>query len=109
MGPGGVLDQHDKLLTRKYGDNEAKRMASAQAAWGKVKPPHKAMMTAFLQLRMPIIFVLRAEEKTKPDANGVPKNFGWMPLQDGRFIYEDRKSTRLNSSHEIPSRMPSSA
>ena len=23
--------------------------------------------------------------------------------------YEDRKSTRLNSSHEIPSRMPSSA
>ena len=25
------------------------------------------------------------------------------------FIQEDRKSTRLNSSHEIPSRMPSSA
>ena len=24
-------------------------------------------------------------------------------------IQEDRKSTRLNSSHEIPSRMPSSA
>ena len=23
--------------------------------------------------------------------------------------YQDRKSTRLNSSHEIPSRMPSSA
>ena len=25
------------------------------------------------------------------------------------FAIEDRKSTRLNSSHEIPSRMPSSA
>ena len=25
------------------------------------------------------------------------------------FDIEDRKSTRLNSSHEIPSRMPSSA
>ena len=24
-------------------------------------------------------------------------------------LYQDRKSTRLNSSHEIPSRMPSSA
>ena len=24
-------------------------------------------------------------------------------------VFEDRKSTRLNSSHEIPSRMPSSA
>ena len=30
------------------------------------------------------------------------ENFGLMKL-------EDRKSTRLNSSHEIPSRMPSSA
>ena len=26
-----------------------------------------------------------------------------------RLAYQDRKSTRLNSSHEIPSRMPSSA
>ena len=26
-----------------------------------------------------------------------------------RIIWPDRKSTRLNSSHEIPSRMPSSA
>ena len=25
------------------------------------------------------------------------------------FLFIDRKSTRLNSSHEIPSRMPSSA
>ena len=25
------------------------------------------------------------------------------------LVYPDRKSTRLNSSHEIPSRMPSSA
>ena len=31
--------------------------------------------------------------------------FGEMPEK----IWEDRKSTRLNSSHEIPSRMPSSA
>ena len=29
------------------------------------------------------------------------------PLKDG--VIADRKSTRLNSSHEIPSRMPSSA
>ena len=28
---------------------------------------------------------------------------------DGNFSLGDRKSTRLNSSHEIPSRMPSSA
>ena len=36
-----------------------------------------------------------------------------MALRASRYLYniveEDRKSTRLNSSHEIPSRMPSSA
>ena len=31
------------------------------------------------------------------------------PIVTGKQQYPDRKSTRLNSSHEIPSRMPSSA
>ena len=31
----------------------------------------------------------------------------WVVAKEG--IKQDRKSTRLNSSHEIPSRMPSSA
>ena len=30
-------------------------------------------------------------------------------MTDSEFSERDRKSTRLNSSHEIPSRMPSSA
>ena len=32
-----------------------------------------------------------------------------LKLDKGRILLLDRKSTRLNSSHEIPSRMPSSA
>ena len=40
---------------------------------------------------------------TLPGYNDSHLNF----LYTGRFL--DRKSTRLNSSHEIPSRMPSSA
>ena len=32
-----------------------------------------------------------------------------MPAYYGQVNTRDRKSTRLNSSHEIPSRMPSSA
>ena len=34
------------------------------------------------------------------------ERYGWVPYRDWET---DRKSTRLNSSHEIPSRMPSSA
>ena len=30
-------------------------------------------------------------------------------IEQGYLVLLDRKSTRLNSSHEIPSRMPSSA
>ena len=36
---------------------------------------------------------------------GIPRGSFYMYFTDK----EDRKSTRLNSSHEIPSRMPSSA
>ena len=32
-----------------------------------------------------------------------------LMIRGGDFYAIDRKSTRLNSSHEIPSRMPSSA
>ena len=35
--------------------------------------------------------------------------YGWEELGNYRDWETDRKSTRLNSSHEIPSRMPSSA
>ena len=39
------------------------------------------------------------------------KMYALYPEQraEGEILMEDRKSTRLNSSHEIPSRMPSSA
>ena len=40
-------------------------------------------------------------EPSDPDSISIP-GFDFLSLQD-------RKSTRLNSSHEIPSRMPSSA
>ena len=46
------------------------------------------------------------------DAARLLKERGAAPLvikADIGKVAEDRKSTRLNSSHEIPSRMPSSA
>ena len=42
---------------------------------------------------------------------GLDYHYDFSPRDDQReaFRRQDRKSTRLNSSHEIPSRMPSSA
>ena len=47
-------------------------------------------------------------------ANCIEKEFLLEDIADVSYVFfkidkEDRKSTRLNSSHEIPSRMPSSA
>ncbi len=96
MGEGGVLDMHEAELTRRYGQDERKRRASSQAVWGVVKPPHKRMMTDLLQLTIPIIFCIRAEEKTKPGPDGKPIPLGWKPIQDARFVYEWTVSLMLH-------------
>ena len=43
------------------------------------------------------------------DIGGTNTNLGLVGYKDGKFTLIDRKSTRLNSSHELKSRMPSSA
>ena len=40
---------------------------------------------------------------------GIARSTHYNWYDNDRDYREDRKSTRLNSSHEIPSRMPSSA
>ena len=49
----------------------------------------------------------REEESGRPDDKLSERGFGTELRTDPVFL--DRKSTRLNSSHEVPSRMPSSA
>ena len=49
--------------------------------------------------------VLQQDTKVRPDA--FTEQFTAEKFAD--LLFSDRKSTRLNSSHEIPSRMPSSA
>ena len=44
-----------------------------------------------------------------PTIEQVAESIGVAEVTLRRWLKEDRKSTRLNSSHEIPSRMPSSA
>ena len=87
-GEGGVLDLFDKEATRRYGDDEDKRKRGTQAVWAAVKPAHKEAWKQLLQITMPIVFILRAEEKTKPDAAGVPQPLGWVPICDARHHWE---------------------
>ena len=52
---------------------------------------------------------LTAEYSMLPSSTEQRKSRDRVGSPDGRSIEIDRKSTRLNSSHEVPSRMPSSA
>ena len=56
--------------------------------------------------RSDVSYYLRGQ----PSISGLVNNLdSTMKHTGGDFLWVDRKSTRLNSSHEIPSRMPSSA
>lgn len=91
-GDGGCLDWKDELA----GGSDAK----AAAAWAKVKPAHKRMMTQLLALEAHVILCLRAEEKmdiVKQDGKiaFVPKRTlpggsldGWVPITEKNVMYE---------------------
>ncbi len=84
VGKGGVLEMHDAELDRMAGNDWAKRDRMAQAAWIKPKLARKEAMRDLAQIKIPMIFTFRAEEKTKPikDDRGrvTPTNIGYQPL-----------------------------
>ena len=59
------------------------------------------------------VTILEARERCGGRIYPLPaEEFGYPAEGGAEFVHgaaRDRKSTRLNSSHEIPSRMPSSA
>lgn len=91
-GEGGVLDWHDALK----GEDERQNMR----AWIKPKMAHKAMIASFLQRSIPIIFNMRAEEKTGVGPSGKPVALGWTPVGDQRFMYE--LTTLITLANDAP-------
>jgi len=97
---GGLLEMHEAELQRMAGDDYRKREACTQAAWISVKRRHKHMVQRILQLRTPMIFCMRAEEKVEmvrdPETKKmkmVPKKSlvgldGWLPIAERRFPFE---------------------
>lgn len=92
VGEGGVLEWHDELK----GDDEKQNMR----AWIKPKMAHKAMISSFLQRRIPIVFAMRAEEKIKVGPGGRPEPQGWTPIGDQRFMYE--LTTMITLANDAP-------
>ena len=94
-GDGGVLAWHDEIA----GDNPNKNMSG----WIKPKMAHKAMINSFLQRRIPIVFCLRAEEKTGVGPGGKPVALGWSPIGDSRFLFE--LTTMVTLANDKPGRV----
>ena len=94
-GEGGVLEWHDEIK----GDDERKNMS----AWIKPKMAHKAMISSFLQRRIPIVFCMRAEEKTGVGPGGKPIALGWTPIGDPRFMFE--LTTMITLANDKPGRV----
>lgn len=81
VGIGGVLDWQAEEFQR-MGSQEKNKLAS----WIKPKVAHKAMVYSFLQRRIPIVFAMRAEEKTKKVGSDVKAE--WAPICSKTFPFE---------------------
>lgn len=90
-GEGGLLDFHDRELSRMAGDDWAKRERVGQAAWIKPKAQRLEMLNGLMQIKTPLIFCFRAREKTKQIANDrgkqVPTNIGWTPIAPPEIVH----------------------
>jgi hypothetical protein len=87
-----VLDWQAEEFKR-MGSKEGAKMAS----WIKPKMGHKAMVYSFLQRRIPIVFALRAEEKTKVGPDNKPVT-SWAPICNKAFPFELTVSFLLSAS-----------
>ena len=69
-----------------------------------------SMIVLLVALSVANLQILTATEPDSPAAGpGLNRALIWITVIGGICILIDRKSTRLNSSHESISRMPSSA
>jgi hypothetical protein len=91
-GEGGILEWHDKELTRMAGNDYEKRDKIKFTAWIEPKKAHNKLVNSILQKPVHFIFCFRAKDKIAPVKNAKGRtefvNVGWTPICSDRFEYE---------------------
>ena len=106
-GPGGVLDQHEKILDKQAGSDWRKRNKLTFGAWAKPKAQRRQLINAVLRLGCNAVFCFRAKEKLKLESGKDPVNLGWQAIAGEEFVFEMTVSHLLYpGSNGVPVLMP---
>lgn len=84
-GQGGILDQADSAKTKSGGDMQG------LAKWKIPKISHKKMMNNLVRSAIPVIFCLRAADKSKQVGSGQNMqivDLGIQPIAEKNFVFE---------------------
>lgn len=97
-GEGGMLEWHDEEVRRMSGGDPKKAERIKGFAWTAPKLAHRRMINTFLQMPANFIFCFRGQEKLdwNDKDNGKPRDMGWMPIGDPKFMYEMLASAVLH-------------
>ena len=102
-----------ETTTTGFGSTDLQQIAAKMVDSVLTFPP----VVEITAKRRPVMFVDTIKNKTTEhiDTESITDTISTKLLRSGKFRFvdmtkvADRKSTRLNSSHEMPARMPSSA
>lgn len=86
-GEGGVMDQVERILQEKYGDDEKARERGNFAAQKAPKAQRRVLNNAIDQMEVHLILCYRADEKTKPVTGQGMKNIGLTPETTSNLVY----------------------
>lgn len=87
-GDGGVMDQSERWLDEKCGNDWSKRERMQMLSWVRPKQQRKKLNNAIVQLGINAVLCYRADEKIKPVKGGEPLKLGWQPETTSKLHYD---------------------
>lgn len=107
-GPGGTLEAHAAEATRLAALWKTTEDKAKMSAWQKPKAELRRFLNSILQLKVNLIFCIRAKEKMKIVPGKNPEPLGFMPISGDELIFEMALNVLLYpGSDGVPSWHPS--